>query len=90
MNTSSQPFYIKSIFSHLEHTITKHPPKLCTNKHLVASIKGIFASRVADALLPTPLRLTYFEAIYFFICGHRREAVARYRMICLVLTYFAH
>ena len=27
----------------------------------------------------------YFEAVYCFICGRRRVAVARYRMICLVL-----
>ena len=26
----------------------------------------------------------YFEAVYCFICGRRRVAVARYRMICLV------
>ena len=26
-----------------------------------------------------------FEAVYCFICGRRRVAVARYRMICLVL-----
>ena len=28
---------------------------------------------------------TYFEAVYSFICGHERVAVAQYRMICLVL-----
>ena len=27
-----------------------------------------------------------FEAVYCFICGRRRVAVARYRMICLFLT----
>ena len=27
----------------------------------------------------------YFEAVNCFICGRRRVAVARYRMICLVL-----
>ena len=26
-----------------------------------------------------------FEAVYCFICGRRRVAVARYRIICLVL-----
>ena len=31
-------------------------------------------------LYPPP----YFEAVYCSICGRRREAVARYRMICLV------
>ena len=29
----------------------------------------------------------YFEAVYCFICGRRRVAVARYRMISLVLIY---
>ena len=28
----------------------------------------------------------YFEAVYCFICGRRRVAVARYRMICLVIV----
>ena len=32
--------------------------------------------------LPPP---PYLEAVYCFICGCRRVAVARYRMICLVL-----
>ena len=27
-----------------------------------------------------------FEAVYCFICGRRRVAVARYRMICLILV----
>ena len=27
-----------------------------------------------------------FEAVYWFICGRRRVAVARYRMICLVFA----
>ena len=27
----------------------------------------------------------YLEAVYYFICGRRRVAVARYRLICLVL-----
>ena len=29
-----------------------------------------------------------FEPVYCFLYGHRRVAVARYRMICLVLTLF--
>ena len=29
---------------------------------------------------------TSFEAVYCFICGRRTVAVARYRMICLVLA----
>ena len=28
----------------------------------------------------------YFEVVYCFTCGRRRVAVARYRMICLVLS----
>ena len=28
----------------------------------------------------------YFEVVYCFICGRRRVAVARYRMICIVLV----
>ena len=31
---------------------------------------------------PPPL---FFEAVYCFICGRRRVAVARYRIICLIL-----
>ena len=30
----------------------------------------------------------YFEAVYCFICGRRRVAVVRYRMICLVIVHF--
>ena len=30
----------------------------------------------------------YFEAEYCLFCGRRRVAVARYRMICLVLLMF--
>ena len=30
----------------------------------------------------------YFEAEYCLFCGRRRVAVARYRMICLVLTNY--
>ena len=29
----------------------------------------------------------YFEAEYCLLCGRRRVAVARYRIICLVLVY---
>ena len=32
-------------------------------------------------VIPPP----YFEAVYCFICAHRRVTVVRYRMICLVL-----
>ena len=31
-----------------------------------------------------------FEAVYCVICGRRRVAVARYRMVCLVLKASAH
>ena len=30
----------------------------------------------------------YFEAEYCLFCGRRRVAVARYRMICLVLDFY--
>ena len=32
----------------------------------------------------------FFEAVYCYIYGRRRVAVARYRMICLVLTKYSH
>ena len=36
-------------------------------------------------MFPLVLLPPYFEGVYCFICGRRRVAVARYRMICLVL-----
>ena len=35
---------------------------------------------------PSVLLFLLLESVYCFICGHRRVAVARYRMICLVLA----
>ena len=35
----------------------------------------------------TFLLLVKYEAVYCFILGRLRVAVARYRMICLVLTF---
>ena len=54
-----------------------------------------FLKRLSGALLHTLSNLydvpvgfvtppPYFEAVYCFICGRRRVAVARYRMIYLV------
>ena len=37
-------------------------------------------------MFPLVLKTPYFEAVYCFICGCRNVAVARYRMICLVLS----
>ena len=45
-------------------------------------VKIIWCSRWFCTLPP------YFEALYCFICGRRRVAVPRYRMICLVLWFF--
>ena len=35
--------------------------------------------------VPVCFAVLSIEAVYYFICGRRRVAVARYRMICLVL-----
>ena len=37
-------------------------------------------------MFPLVLYPFSFEAVYCFICGRQRVAVARYRMICLVLA----
>ena len=37
-------------------------------------------------MFPLVLLPPYFEGVYCFNCGRRRVAVARYRMICLVLV----
>ena len=37
-------------------------------------------------LVPDGFVPPYFEAVYCFICGSRRVAVTRYRMVCLVLV----
>ena len=44
-------------------------------------------SKLYDVSLVSTLPLS-FLAVYCFICGRRRVAVARYYMICLVLSYF--
>ena len=60
----------------------------------------LFSERPSDALLHTLSKLfdapvgfvpsPSFEAVDRFICGRRRVAVARYRMICLVPFTNAH
>ena len=58
-------------------------------------MRNYFPKRPSGASLHTLSKLNvvpvgfvnpYFEAVYCFICGRQRVAVARYRMICLVLT----
>ena len=58
-------------------------------------IQNYFPKRPSDAPLHTLSKLydvpvgfdpLYFEAEYCLFCGRRRVAVARYRMICLVLV----
>ena len=46
-------------------------------------------SKLCDVLVGsvTPILLERVEAVYCFICGRWRVAVARYRMICLVLYH---
>ena len=57
-------------------------------------MRKYFPKRPSGAPLHTFLKLydvpagfitPFFEAVYWFICGRRRVAIARYRMICLVL-----
>ena len=36
--------------------------------------------------VPVGFESPSFEALYCYICGRRRVAVARYRVICLVLA----
>ena len=45
-------------------------------------IKCTYKQVVPVGFVPSP----YFEAVCCFICGRRRVAVARYRMICFVLA----
>ena len=59
-------------------------------------MRNYFPKRPSGAPLHTLLKLydvpvglvlpPYFEAEYCLFCGRRRVAVARYRMICLVLV----
>ena len=62
---------------------------------LPSLMRNNFPKRPSGAPLHTLSRLydvpvgfvtpPYFGVVYCFICGRRRVAVARYRMICLVL-----
>ena len=51
---------------------------------LVAQLSNL--SNLYDA--PVGCVSPSFETVYCYICGRRWVAVARYRMICLVLLYF--
>ena len=66
------------------------------SKLLASLIRNYFPKRTSGAPLHTLSKLfdvpvcfvapqSSFEAVYLFICGRRREAVARYRIICLVI-----
>ena len=61
-------------------------------------MRNYFSTRPSGAQLHTLSKLydvpvgfvtppSYFAALYCFICGRRRVAVVRYRMICLVLIF---
>ena len=43
-------------------------------------------SKLYDVPVGSVSPLPSNEAVYCFICGHRRVAIARYHMICLVLV----
>ena len=64
---------------------------------LASLVRNNFPKRPSDALRHTLSKLydvpvgfvnplPSFEAVYWFIGGRRRVAVARYRMICIVLS----
>ena len=64
------------------------------SKLLATLMRNYFPKRPSGAPLHTLSKLydvpvgfdpPYFEAGYCLFCGRRRVAVARYRMICLVL-----
>ena len=66
------------------------------SKSLASLMRNYFPKRPSGTLLHTLSKFydlpvgfvtppSYFEAGYCFICGRRRVAVVRYRMICLVL-----
>ena len=65
------------------------------SKLLASLMRNYFPKRPSGAPLHTLSKLydvpvgfeppPYFEAEYCLFCGRRRVAVARYRMICLVL-----
>ena len=66
------------------------------SKLLASLMRNYFPKRPSGAPLHTLSKLydvpvgfvltLYFEAEYCLFCGRRRVAVARYRMICLVLA----
>ena len=66
------------------------------SKLLASLMRNYFPKRPSGAPLHTLSKLyyvpvsfeppTYFEAEYWLFCGRRMVAVARYRMICLVLS----
>ena len=70
------------------------------SKLLASLMRNYFQKRTSGAPLHTLSKLydvpvgfvflpgTSFEAVYCYICGRRRVAVARYRMICLVLIKY--
>ena len=67
------------------------------SKLLASLMRNYFPKRTSGAPLHTLSKLydvpvgfvspPSFEAVYCYICGRQRVAVARYRMICLVLVY---
>ena len=69
------------------------------SKLLASLMRNYFPKRPSGAPLHTLSKLydvpvgfetppPYFEAEYCLFCGRRRVAVARYRMVCLVLSNF--
>ena len=69
------------------------------SKLLASMMRNYFPKRTPDAPLHTLFRLydvpvgfvpppPSFEVVYCYICGRRRMAIARYRMICLVLINY--
>ena len=46
-----------------------------------------YLSKLYDVPVGFVTPTSYFETVYCFICGRQRVAVARYRMICLVIVH---
>ena len=64
--------------------LSNFPFSFCLNLYqstILHLVKTLYD--VPVGFVPLPL---YLEAEYCLFCGHRRVAVARYRMICLVLV----
>ena len=65
-------------------------------KIITSLMRNYFPKRTSGAPLHTLSKLydvpdgfvssLFLEVVYCYICGRRRVAVARYRMICLVLV----